>query len=186
MAPHTPSDAPAAETEQNRGSLSSFLQRLSDSVDKGDTTSVLTLQTRSVGIARSFRWWAGVVSARPYAVISITTIVGVLLAVAFVGLFEEEKDSDDLFTPDDASSFNDMDYVDQFYGSYTARVGQVISLQAKAMAVAALSPGFWLSDIQTSEQATPVARDSSSLMSKALGGTFRRGFVSMKKSALWK
>ena len=118
--------------------------------------------------------------------ISITTIVGVLLAVAFVGLFEEEKDSDDLFTPDDASSFNDMDYVDQFYGSYTARVGQVISLQAKAMAVAALSPGFWLSDIQTSEQATPVARDSSSLMSKALGGTFRRGFVSMKKSALWK
>ena len=118
--------------------------------------------------------------------ISITTIVGVLLAVAFVGLFKEEKDSDDLFTPDDASSFDDLDYVDQFYGSYTARVEYLSSLEVKVMAVAALSPGFWLSGIQTSEQATPVVRDYFSLTSRAPGRTFRRGFVSMKKSARWK
>ena len=62
--------------------------------------------------------------------IVVTAIFGALLAVAFVGLFEAELDSDDLFTPDDASSFDDKDYVDQLYGFYEARVEQRISLEA--------------------------------------------------------
>ena len=41
MAPRTPPNGPAAETRQNGVSLGSVLQWLSDSVDKGDTRSVL-------------------------------------------------------------------------------------------------------------------------------------------------
>ena len=58
----------------------------------------------------------------PYAVICVTTVIGALLAVAFFSILDVERDNDDLFTPTDASSFDDYRYMNELYGSYTGRV----------------------------------------------------------------
>lgn len=74
------------------------------------------------GIAKAFRRWSEFVSRRPYAVIVFTTVFALIWGFAFMLQFEQERDHDDLFTPDDARSFDDKAYVDEVYGAYTARV----------------------------------------------------------------
>lgn len=61
-------------------------------------------------------------SRKPYTVILTTTVFALVWAIAFFALFEQEQDSDDLFTPDDASSFDDEAYVNEVYGADTERV----------------------------------------------------------------
>ena len=112
----------------NASSPSNFsadLQRLSNAVDKGSLQGSLIGCLAfgiSLGISQAFRMWAGFVSRKPYTVIAATTIFGLIWSVAFFFTLTMELDSDDLFTPDDAESFDAKDYVDSLYGSYTDRV----------------------------------------------------------------
>lgn len=75
-----------------------------------------------VGIAYAFRRWAHFVSKNPYRVIICATLFAVVWTVAFFFQLTLELDNQDLFTPKDAKSFEDKDYVDSLYESYPERV----------------------------------------------------------------
>lgn len=80
------------------------------------------MSTACLGIARGFRRWGTFVSAKPYTVICFTTVFAAVWAVTFFALYKQEGDSEDLFTPQDSSSFDDKDYVEATYGAYNSRV----------------------------------------------------------------
>jgi len=102
-------DAANAKPTQN-----GFLKNLSDRVYQG--------------IAKGFRRWSVLVSARPHTVICVSMIFAVIWGVAFMMQFKQELDYDDLFTPENARSFDDMEYVDEVYGSYSHRA-RILSIR---------------------------------------------------------
>lgn len=113
----------ASTHRQKTGINGSFLQKFSDSVDKGNIPTPTPIpQSHSIGISTAFRRWSVCVSARPYTVICVTTIFALIWGTAFVLQFEQELDNDDLFTPTNAESKHAKAYVENLYGSYTSRV----------------------------------------------------------------
>eukprot|EP00210_Caulerpa_lentillifera_P000460 g443.t1 len=90
------------------------LKDISDKVDKG--------------IGYAFRRWAYFVSKNPYLVIICATIFAAVWTVAFVTQLTFERDNKDLFTPKDAQSFDDMDYVNSLYPSQSER-GRILTVK---------------------------------------------------------
>lgn len=64
---------------------------------------------------------------RPYLVIIISVVFTIVCTAAFFGLFEQELDSEDLYTPGNAQSFDDRDYSVGIFGSPAEEVSKVNS-----------------------------------------------------------
>lgn len=80
----------------------SVLVRISETVDSG--------------IANYFERHGRFVARRPYTVIIATFVLSLLCLVAFIGLLEQELDGEDLYTPGNAQSFDDREFVEEVYG----------------------------------------------------------------------
>eukprot|EP00210_Caulerpa_lentillifera_P002799 g2674.t1 len=79
------------------------------------------------GIQDAFRSWAKIVAKYPYLVIICATIFAAAWTSAFFTQFTIERDSKDLFTPKDAQSFDDKDYVESLYESYS-KTGRIVTV----------------------------------------------------------
>jgi len=84
-------------------------------------------------------------------VICFSTIFALVWTIAFFALFEQERDSDDLFTPDDAESFDDKEYVDEIYGSYTSRA-RVLAVRHPEFREEACNGRLLLRDVATARE----------------------------------
>lgn len=74
------------------------------------------MQVDAAGISRAFDGLGRVTARWPYTVLAVSILFTVGCGLCYLFLFEQELDNEDLYTPSNAQSFKDMDFVVDTFG----------------------------------------------------------------------
>lgn len=77
----------------------------------------------SAGISSAFDRLGRLTAQWPYTILIVSTLFTVGCGLCFLFLFQQELDNEDLYTPPNAQSFRDMDFVVDTFGEPGEEVG---------------------------------------------------------------